>query len=314
MNNSAPVWVSERADPQFDVVGLGENSLDRTVALEEFPTPGSKWPLAEMGQQAGGQVASALLGCARLGLQGAYLGVIGDDAAGQGALAPLRAEGLNLSGVTVCRGAHTRSALILVRQSDGERSVLEERDPALTYETGEEATLLIERSRLLLLDATDLEASLWAADVAERNGVPIVLDLDHVFPGVEALLERAQFPVVSDSFAEAWGGKGGLRSGLERMGSSPRCRLPVATCGADGAVARWQGAWLESPGFPVAASDTTGAGDAFRAGFIWALLNGETVDQVLRIANAVAALSCTATGAQAGLPRRLDLDVFLSSG
>jgi sugar/nucleoside kinase (ribokinase family) len=118
---------------------------------------------------------------------------------------------------------------------------------------------------------------------------------------------------VSGSFAEAWGGKGDLHAGLERIASSPRCRLAVATCGAEGALARESGAWLESPCFSVVARDTTGAGDAFRAGFIWALLNGDPVDQVLRTANAVGALSCTVIGAQAGLPNRSALDRFLST-
>ena len=56
------------------------------------------------------------------------------------------------------------------------------------------------------------------------------------------------------------------------------------------------------PAFPVAVSDTTGAGDVFRGGFIAALLSGDAPGDILRFANAAAALSCTRLGAIDGVP------------
>jgi len=70
---------------------------------------------------------------------------------------------------------------------------------------------------------------------------------------------------------------------------------------------------LHCPAFSVEVRDTTGAGDAFRAGFIWALLEGLPVAAVLEAASAVAALNCTALGAQGGLPMRQELEAFLQS-
>jgi sugar/nucleoside kinase (ribokinase family) len=68
---------------------------------------------------------------------------------------------------------------------------------------------------------------------------------------------------------------------------------------------------LQSPGFEVHAVDTTGAGDVFRGGFIFGLLQEWPVDRALRFANAAAAVSCTRTGALDGVPGREDVERLL---
>ena len=238
--------------------------------------------------------------------------MVGEDQAADQALAPLRRAGVNLDGVVRRQGPETRSALIFVREGDGERSVLVRRDPRLNSSGQDFSARVLEATRLLHLDATDPDLSLWAAQQADRAGVPISLDLDELGPGVEELLERAQFPVVSRRFAEAWGGGHTIEDGLERIAGSKACRLAVATCEAEGALALWQGQWIRASAFAIDVVDSTGAGDAFRSGLIWALLHGQSADQVLRTANAVAALSCQAVGAQSGLPDQARLSSWLS--
>jgi len=66
------------------------------------------------------------------------------------------------------------------------------------------------------------------------------------------------------------------------------------------------------PGFAVQAVDTTGAGDVFRAGFIYALLNGSEPAAILRFANAAAAVSCTRPGALASVPTLADVESFIA--
>jgi sugar/nucleoside kinase (ribokinase family) len=81
--------------------------------------------------------------------------------------------------------------------------------------------------------------------------------------------------------------------------------MTVATLGSEGSLARFEGREIRTPAITVEVLDTTGAGDAFRGGLASAWLragNGAQVDQLLRYANAVAALNCRAVGAQAGLP------------
>jgi sugar/nucleoside kinase (ribokinase family) len=85
------------------------------------------------------------------------------------------------------------------------------------------------------------------------------------------------------------------------------------TRGPAGSRALCGGELIETPGFPVTCVDSTGAGDAFRSGFISGLLRWgpQDVPRLLRHANAVAALSCRAAGARDGLPTLAEVDELL---
>jgi sugar/nucleoside kinase (ribokinase family) len=66
-------------------------------------------------------------------------------------------------------------------------------------------------------------------------------------------------------------------------------------------------------GFKVKAVDTTGAGDVFHAGFIYGLLQNWEVTEILRFANAVAALKCRDLGGRKGIPTLEEVQKFLGS-
>ncbi len=257
----------------------------------------------------GGQVATAVLACARLGLRTAYVGAVGEDAMGEAVLAPLRKAGVDLAGVKCVPGAPTQLAVIVVDRASGERTVLWHRDPRLSLAPGDLRREAIESARALLLDAGDPEAAAWAADVARAAGIPVVLDADTPGPGVSELLRRVDFPIVSRGFAEAFCKGRSVREALEEL-AAHGSRLAVVTLGEGGAMARSADRVIESPAFRVEARDTTGAGDVFHAAFTWALLEGWDADSTLRVANAAAAMNCRALGAQGGLPGRGELLAF----
>src|SRR5262245_38788814 len=97
----------------FDVVGLGENSIDHLCVVEEFPRPDEKRPLRGYELQGGGQIATAMVACARLGLKSAYCGAVGSDELGAIARDGIAAEGVVIDGVVTVPGASTRVAFIL---------------------------------------------------------------------------------------------------------------------------------------------------------------------------------------------------------
>jgi sugar/nucleoside kinase (ribokinase family) len=88
-----------------------------------------------------------------------------------------------------------------------------------------------------------------------------------------------------------------LRTLHDRYGN-----IVVVTMGEHGAMAYDGSRIHREPAFPVHAIDTTGAGDVFRGGFIYALVHRKPIDEALRIANAAAAVSCTRLGALNGVP------------
>jgi sugar/nucleoside kinase (ribokinase family) len=84
--------------------------------------------------------------------------------------------------------------------------------------------------------------------------------------------------------------------------------------GVKGSILFSGGVFIESSGFavPGGCKDTTGAGDAFRVGLLYGLLEGMSIENSARSANAVAALKCRSIGARTALPTETELEQFIS--
>jgi sugar/nucleoside kinase (ribokinase family) len=313
MNSKDLLWSRWRGGDRFDVVGLGQVALDRVLVVDGPPEFTGKKRIVELTELPGGQIATAVLACSRLGLRAALISAVGDDAASGVALGPLRAAGVDLAGVRVVPGADSQLSVIVVDRESGERTVLWHRDPRLSMRVREMRREEIEQGGVLHLDAQDLELSTWAAGVAREAGIPVVLDADTPAAGIDALLRQVDFPIVSREFAEKYFGTRSLIESLRGL-AALGARFPVVTLGDRGAIAGGGERVIESPAFQVAVRDTTGAGDVFHAAFVWGLLQGLDGAGILRVANAAAAMNCRALGAQGGLPSREDLEEFLRRG
>lgn len=298
-----------RGDAEYDVIGLGQNAFDLVCEVDGLPAFASKARIHRAYQRPGGQVATAVLACARLGLRARYLGKVGDDPAADAALAPLAEAGVDVTHVQRVEGAPTQMAVILVDRKSGERTVLWHRDAALAPQAKDFEPGLIASARILHLDGSDPESGIWAAQLARRAGTAIVLDADAPMPGIERLLPLVDFPIVSREFAETYFGTRSIRAAVARLAAGG-ARLAAVTLGEWGVLAQVGERLLPSPAFRVEARDTTGAGDAFHGGFIWSLLAGHDAERALRTANAVAAMNCRASGAQGGLPDAAALRQF----
>ncbi|MBW2313421.1 MAG: carbohydrate kinase family protein [Deltaproteobacteria bacterium] len=313
MGESGPLWpAAAREDARFDVVGLGECALDHVGTLADgLPKFAGKVPLVGYEQMPGGQVATAMHGAARLGLRAGFIGAVGDDDAGRRVLAPLEAAGVDVSQVKRVGGAATQLSMILIDRKSGERTLVWHRDPRLQLEAADAAPGYVTSARVLHLDTVHMAAATAAARAARGADVPVVLDADAPVEGLDALLPHVDFPIVSQSFAEVFSGDVSVSTALDALVRGG-ARMAVVTLGEEGAVARVGDRLIRSPGYEVAARDTTGAGDAFRAGFLLGLLAGQDAEGALRWAHATAALNCTGLGAQGGLPSRAGLDAFLA--
>jgi sulfofructose kinase len=294
----------------WDVVGVGENSVDHVLLLAERPhmAPGAKVAITSQHRTAGGQVATALCACAVLGLRTAYVGAFGDDEDGAFARAELEHRGVETSAAHT-RLARTRQAVILV-DPEGERLVLWSRDPALQLDPAQVPADLLAQTRLVHVDAVDIDAAIYAARLARDAGAIVTCDIDGIDPRAEELLEAVTLPILAEELPAALTGEANLERAvraLARRHAGPIC----VTRGAQGALLFQEGRFYRSPVWQVDAVDTTGAGDVFRGAFITALLAGDSPDAILRFATAAAALSCTRVGAFAGVPTREEIDALL---
>jgi len=299
---------------QVDVVGIGLNATDTVLMVRDYPALGGKERVASMTRQAGGQVATALVTCHRLGLRTRYIGKVGDDEAGRFQLASLRREGMDLRSVRVARGARTQYGYIIVDKATGERTVFWDRDSRLAILPSEISPRVIQGARVLHIDGCDVEAALKAARCAREAGVPVVADLDTVYKKVERLFPYVDYLIASSNFLPAFTGQDDPFQILESMATEYGMRAPGMTLGREGALVYWQGKFHYSPGFVVEVVDTTGAGDVFHGAFIYGLLAGWEMGRMLDFANAMAGLNCTAMGARGGIETRAVAERLIAAG
>ena len=295
----------------FDAVALGLNAVDHLIVVPQYPGFNSKVPLISHTIAPGGQCATAMVALARLGMRASYIGKVGSDDFGRLQIHSLKSEGVESSGVMVVDGAESQIAYIVVDEPSGERTVIWHRDERLMIGVDEVDPEAITSGRALLLDAHNVAASIAAARFARAAGVPTVLDIDNIYPGVEELLPLIDFLISSTGFPLRLTEEADLRVALKKLQSLTGSLFVAATLGREGVLAYFQEEYIHSPAFTVDCRDTTGAGDAFHGGFIYGLLAGHSVEHTLRFANAVAGLKCRAIGARTALPTLEEVNELL---
>ena len=294
----------------FEVVGMGLNSVDFLCVVPEFPTPNPKMRILQFSKQGGGQVATAMVALSRWGIKTKYMGKVGGDELGQFSLNSIQQEGVDVSSVTIEPNTPNQFAVIIVDSVSGERTILWDRDERLMYREGELRKKDVCSGKLLHLDGHDIKAAIQCARWAKEEKIPTVIDLDKVEPLTSELIKEIDFVVTSGRFPALFTGISDRKKALTEL----QKHIPgflCATLGHDGAVALVEGEFVYVKGFEVKAVDTTGAGDVFHAGFIYGLLQSWDVIEILKFANAVAALKCRDLSGRKGIPTLEEAQKFL---
>jgi sugar/nucleoside kinase (ribokinase family) len=296
----------------FDVVGFGECSIDEVWMVPSLAalTKSGKLRANKRDRLGGGQIATAMVACARLGLKAAFCATVGDDGAASDLVRGLADEGVDVEGVHRFARATTRVALVLVDDA-GERVVIESGRasapaPPLLRER-------VEAARVLHLDVTEPAYAMLAAHHARETGTLVSLDVDHPAPGLDELLPLVDLCITARGVPEQLTGESNLELALRALADKTAAGLVGCTLDADGAALLDDGHLILSPAFPVDhLVDTTACGDTFRAAFLCALLEAQPPRQALRFANAAASLKCRDVGRR-GCPTRAEVNNLLAT-
>jgi sulfofructose kinase len=287
--------------PEFDVAGVGLNATDTLLILAHFPAYAGKVPFEAEILSPGGQVASAMVTCAKLGLRVKYIGTVGDDERGRIQMESLKASSINLDDVRVVKNCPNQSAYILIDQTTGERTVLWRRPDCLRLDPETITPEKIVCARLLHIDGHDTPAVARAAEIARRYGIPVTVDVDTIYHGFDRVLANVDYLIASSEFPVQWTNERDPFKALRMIQQEYGMKVAAMTLGAHGALALTEGRFVYSPAFVVNCVDTTGAGDIFHGAFCYAVLNNMPIDEALEFSNAMAALNCTALGARGGV-------------
>lgn len=284
-----------RPDRPVSIAVIGSVNLDLVAAAPKLPSPGETVTGATLSRYPGGKGANQALAARRLGAEVKLLAKTGSDAASVEALALLRAEGVDLSGCVEDAGAATGVALIVVAEG-GENQIV--------VAPGANAKFAPSQFEPPDVDAVicQLEIPLETVAKAAAGARFFCLNAAPARTLPEDLVQRVDLLVVNESEAAFYG------EALRRV----RGNVAI-TYGAEGARLFSHGEEIASARPPkIDAVDTTGAGDAFTAALVVALVEGRDAAEALGRACAAGALAATRAGAQPSFPSRAEVDSLLA--
>jgi ribokinase len=303
------------------VLVVGAVNVDLVVHADRLPGPGETVVGPGVERHGGGTGAHAAVAAARAGAEVRYCGAVGADDTGDGALAELRAEGIDVTDVAVLDDIATGVALIVV-DGGGENQIAVGAGANAAVDPAAVRSAVVRSADWAgcVLVSTEIPPDAVAAAVqtAAAHGVPCVLNPAPVVAGLVDLLGLG--PVVTPNRSELSDLYALLETGANHPGTAtvPEMAAAVAdrtgsqvvvTLGGEGVliIDPERGATpLAAP--PADVRDTTGAGDTFNGVLAAALAAGVSVLEAVARGVAAASLSVGTIGARAGMPRAAAID------
>lgn len=309
--------ISRRESPQ--TISLGDTAVDLVASVPERPQAGGDSEISVLERHPGGSAANFAVAMARLGISTGLISKVGSDEGGRFLRDGLKREGVDVSYLRQEDGAS--GTVFVIVDKKGQRTMLSFRGVNVRLLPEEIPREYIADSRLLhvsgysLVHAPQCDAALTAMKYAKETNVRISFDpspLVHLV-GRKVLVEALGLVDVllpSEAEAKYLSRKKNLRNAgrtiLEKGTSIVAMKL-----GPKGCLVMNEHDEFRVPAFKVKMIDTTGAGDAYNAGFLAGHLRGWDLERSAEFANAAAALKTTKGGARNGLPRIGELEAFM---
>ncbi len=287
------------------VIGVGQCSLDYLALVDSYPEADTKKEVLSWDEQGGGPVATALVALARLGVDCAFHGVIGDDPEGKKIRQSLIDEGVGITGLVTRRNAVSQTAFIVIEKDSAKRTIFWRRPSGEALKPEELANDFLEGADFLLLDGLMKDASFNAAERAKEMKIPVMLDAGRIREGMIEIAQLCDYVVASEEFAREMAIKSGaaqdaaeFREAVRKLGPG----ITTITLGKKGSITFTGDEIISVPAYDIEAVDTTGAGDVFHGGYIYGLLQNWDITSTVRFASATSALKCLKIGGRAGIP------------
>ncbi|MHC1579935.1 MAG: carbohydrate kinase family protein [Candidatus Alkanophagales archaeon] len=310
----------------MDVVGLGALNFDVLYIVERIARGGEEVGVMDVKSAAGGSAANTIVGLARLGLDVGFIGVVGNDREGEFILEEFRRENVDVSRIKVVEGPTGRAMSFV--DASGERALyilpgvndaLRLEDIDLEYVNGAK---ILHTSSFVSREQLEMQKALARRLRARLSFSPGMLCFKFGLDGILELVERSDFLFLSFEELEALvrgrlRAGGGAKEGLAERGAALLVDLGASvvsvTLGSLGCYVTDGEKRHLVRAYPVGGVvDTTGAGDAFVAGFLYGVLSGRSLEDCGKLGNIAAAFCIREYGCRKGLPSREQLEAAFS--
>ena len=299
---------------QFDVVGFGALNIDKLFKVNKLASAEEESFIGSYVETCGGSAANTIVGLSRLGCKVGFVGKIGSDRESKVILQDFCIEGVDTKGIVQAVQGKTGSVLGFV-DNKGQR--------ALYVDPGVNDTITYDEiDHEYACKTKYLHLSSFVGEISfetQKKLLPIVskstkitldpgmLNANKGYTALEPLLNKTNVLMPNAIELKLLTGKANYRIGAKFLIQKGIEIVAVKLGSAGSYVTNGAESYLVKS-FDAEVVDTTGAGDAFCAGFITGLLNEESLFDCARIGNFVASRKITKFGARAGLPYLKDLD------
>ncbi|OPZ08427.1 MAG: Ribokinase [candidate division BRC1 bacterium ADurb.BinA292] len=302
------------------ILVIGSYNVGLTVLGSRIPRPGETVLGDRFDMGPGGKGSNQAITIARLGGDVTFLAKLGRDIFADDALRLFEHEGLDAKHLLFDPEAHTGAGIIFVN-AEGQNAIGVA--PGANYRLStadlDAAEALFTQSRYLLMQLeTPLPVVYHAIEKARAAGATVILNPAPAQPIEPRYLAKIDILTPNETEAEILTGVAvnDLPTAFEaaRRLRDQGVKQTIVTLGEKGSVLVDATREAHFPAPKVRSVDTTGAGDAFNGGLVYALAAGRTIDEAIGFASRVGAYSVMSVGVVPGLPRQADLERFEREG
>ena len=293
---------------EIQAVCVGVITVDTIALVDKYPSADERVVAQEISRTGGGPAAVAAVALSRLGIKSAIIGTIGDDADGKEILRVFEKEGVDTSGISI--GTSETAGSVIVASKEHSTRAISTRQPMVHAPINEAAKKLIAEAQWVHVDHVGINR-LAEIGISRGNGPLISFDAGY---GVETF-----DPITVDLFVPTDRQMALRYPGIDlavalENDSMKAGNTVVATQGSAGSAGfSPETGLVTAPGFSVDVMSTLGAGDVFHGALVAQLIQGFPLQEAMRRANAVAALSCTGLDGQSKIPTTIELDAYLEA-
>ena len=257
-------------------------------------------------------------GAARLGLDLAFIGVVGNDRFGAFMLDVLKSRDIDVSNVIVDENQATGLSVILNRIND--RAILTHLGAINALHSEQVPDILLAQARHLHVASYFLQTNLQPglADLFQRAqalGLTTSLDTnwdpEEMWEGVDELLKLTTIFLPNESEALSLTGAPTVEEAAEMLAA--KASIVAVKLGADGGLVFDGKSFYQEPVIPVDVIDTVGAGDTFDAGFTFGFLQGWSLERCLKLGVVCGSLSTRLAGGITSQPTLDDALLFIDN-
>ncbi len=249
----------------------------------------------------GSSAAIFACGAARLGLNVAFIGVVGDDLFGRFMLKSLTARNVDIANVIVDPAQETGLSVILSRGVD--RAILTHMGAMNALRADDIPDVLLAQARHFHVTSYFLQTALQpdlpalfarARGLGLSTSIDTNWDPDERWTGVDAVLNETTIFLPNDAEALALTGAATVDEAARQLAT--KADVVAVKLGGDGALTCEAEEITRAAAIPIRVADTVGAGDTFDAGFVYGYLHGWDAPASLQLGIACGSLSTREAG------------------